>query len=182
MSPDIRAGVTWLIAPVLLAGLVHVAVLKAGVLQALSVPLDAGARWRGKPIFGSNKTWRGPIVMTLGTAGATALQRVLLRPPPTYRLERAPMKGATIGLTYTLAELPNSFVKRRRGIAPGELSHHLGGVQYVVDQLDSVAGCLIAARVVYRAPPKDLVAAFAVGAGVHVGVDLLMRLLGLKRA
>jgi hypothetical protein len=51
-----------------------------------------------------------------------------------------------------------------------------------VDQTDSVVGCLVAARLLYRPSRADMSAAFVLGTGVHVGVDRLMHLIGLKQA
>ena len=38
-------------------------VLKFRWLESLRVPLDGGATWRGRRIFGDNKTVRGAVVM-----------------------------------------------------------------------------------------------------------------------
>jgi CDP-archaeol synthase len=169
----------WLILPVVLGGLGHVAVLKTDVLSALAIPLDGGTQWRGRPLFGANKTWRGIIVMTTATAFAAGLQGELAR-----RLHGASevearrsarvnawSAGAICGLTYCIAELPNSFVKRRLGIAPGARTITRGGLQYLVDQGDSVVGCLIALRLLYRANAGELVTAFVLGLAIHIAVD-----------
>ena len=46
----------WLAAPVVMAALVHVVVLRFRWLEPLRIPLDGGAVWRGRRIFGDNKT------------------------------------------------------------------------------------------------------------------------------
>ncbi len=72
----LAARVAWIVAPVLLAGLGQVVVLKTGFLASLAVPIDAGLRWRGKPVLGPRKTWRGVVVMSMLSAlvaGAQAL-------------------------------------------------------------------------------------------------------------
>jgi hypothetical protein len=181
MDRGLPARAAWLVAPVLLAGLAHVGVLKANLLGRLAMPLDAGGSWRGRPIFGANKTWRGPVVMTLGTALTTRLLHVLHPPPWQARIGSDWTCGAVVGLAYVLAELPNSFVKRRLRVPPGGRSRRLGGVQYVVDQADSVAGCLVAARLVYRPSWLDVAAAFVLGIVAHIGVDALMHTIGVKR-
>ena len=79
--------------------------------------------------------------------------------------------GAICGVTYCVAELPNSFVKRRLGISPGERAIKRGHLQYLVDQADSVAGCLIPLRLLYRAKPDELVTAFVLGLTIHIVVD-----------
>jgi hypothetical protein len=49
--------------------------------------------------------------------------------------------------------------------------------QYVVDQLDSVVGCAIAIRMLYRIETADAAASALLGAACHVGVERLMRVL-----
>lgn len=178
----------WLIFPVVLAGLGHVAVLKTNLLQPLAVPIDGGARWRGRPVFGANKTWRGIAVMTGLTALATAVLDALARRNRwEHALEvrqsarvNAWVSGAVCGLVYCLSELPNSFMKRRLGILPGARAISGGRIQYVVDQADSVAGCLIPLRLLYRSDAGDLLAAFALGLTVHIGIDQMIYALGVK--
>jgi hypothetical protein len=169
----------WLILPVVLGGLGHVAVLKTDLLRSLAVPLDGGARWRGRPVFGANKTWRGIVVMTGSTAVASGAQAALTR-----RLRwrwasgmeesarfNAWAAGALYGITYCLAELPNSFVKRRLGIAPGASARRGAWLHYVVDQADSVVGCLIPLRLLYGSSGGELVSAFVLGLAIHIAID-----------
>lgn len=195
MKPDPANGpgrtllrATWLVLPVVLGGLGHVAVLKTNVLSSLAVPIDNGARWRGRPVFGANKTWRGVVLMTGLTALTSGTQAALLRRRrwasgldvlQSARVN-AWLAGALSGLTYCLAELPNSFVKRQLGIAPGARATRASRIQYVVDQADSVAGCLVALRLLYRAAARDLLTAFALGITIHIGIDQLMHGIGVK--
>lgn len=179
---------TWLILPVVLGGLGHVAVLKTNVLGPLAVPIDGGARWHGRPVFGANKTWRGIAVMTGLTALASAMQAAFARRnrwTSALELQRSARvnawaAGAVCGLTYCLAELPNSFAKRRLGILPGARSSRAGRLQYVVDQADSVAGCLIPLRLLYRSDGGELLTAFALGMTIHIGIDRLIYAIGVK--
>lgn len=170
---------TWLILPVVLAGVGHVAVLKTNFLGALAVPLDGGVRWRGRPLFGANKTWRGVVVMTGSTALASGVQAALARRMRwRHALEmqqsarvNACAAGAIYGVTYCLAELPNSFAKRRMGIAPGARAIRRGWLQYLVDQADSVVGCLVPLRLIYGSTGGELLTAFALGLTIHIAID-----------
>lgn len=175
----------WLTAPVLIAGLVHVAVITLNLAPELARPIDAGRRWRGRALLGSNKTWRGFVVMPAATAiTITAQQTIAARSPNLAVL--APLRpgappawivGAICGAAYVVAELPNSFVKRRLGIAPGTSAPRARVAQYVVDQLDSVIGCAVAIRLLYRIDVVDATASALLGAGCHVAVERLMRML-----
>lgn len=179
---------TWLVLPVVVGGLGHVAILKTNLLGFLAVPIDGGALWHGRSVLGANKTWRGIAVMTGLTALASGTQAALVRRKRwTSALDllqstrvNAWLAGALCGLTYCLAELPNSFVKRRLGIAPGTRATGASRLQYMVDQADSVAGCLVPMRLLYRPEASELVAAFALGMTIHIGIDQLIYAIGVK--
>ena len=158
----------YLIAPAVTAGVVHAVVLKLGVLRPLARPLDGG---RG--VFGANKTWRGPVVMIVASSVVVALQRlgdVGALALVDYRDPRTLLLGPALGLGYSLAELPNSFVKRRLGIEPGARRSR---AQYVADQGDSAAG--VALAVIVFIPDASVVAAVALlGFALHAAVDRLL--------
>ena len=71
----------WLAVPIIAAGLVHLAVMKLDLLPALRrSPMDFGLTFRGRRLFGANKTWRGAIV-TIATTSLAAwlLAQLILR-------------------------------------------------------------------------------------------------------
>ena len=181
--------VGWMITPVLFAGLGQVLVLKTGLLAGVATPLDRGVKWRGKPLFGPLKTWRGVIIMTTLSALVSSAQAEAARrseglralSPFDYKRINPWFLGLALGLGYCLAELPNSFVKRRLDIAPADTTERWAWVQYLVDQSDSVAGCLVALRFFYRPSWMETGLAFATGLTLHIGVDQLMRAWGIKR-
>jgi CDP-diglyceride synthetase len=181
--------VVWLVIPVFAAGIVHVAVLRFDLLRALDVPIDRGRMWRGRPALGANKTWRGVAVMTLTSAVVMQTQAALgERSPAIARITAIdfsrvnPLAGGAIyGLGYVAGELPNSFVKRRLGIRPGRRSGGRAWLQYLVDQLDSVVGCLVALRTFYRPTPGEVIGTLGLGAGLHIAIDASLYLIGVKR-
>ena len=186
---SLAGRVAWMITPVLVAGLGQVVVLKTGLLPGLAVPLDRGLHWRGKPVLGPRKTWRGVIVMTtLSALVASAQARAARRSerarafsPFDYERINPWLLGFALGLGYCLAELPNSFVKRRLDIAPADTADRFARLQYLVDQSDSVVGCLVALRIFYKPSWLETGLAFATGVALHVGVDQLMHAVGVKR-
>jgi CDP-diglyceride synthetase len=181
--------VAWLITPVLVAGIGQVVILKTGLLPRLAVPLDLGAHWRGKPVLGPRKTWRGVIIMTTLSALTARAQAMAARHSPglrticpfDYRRVNPWLLGGTLGLGYCIAEVPNSFVKRRLGIPPAQTSARWAWLQYLIDQSDSVAGCLTALRFFYRPTWTEAGLAFAGGLALHVAVDQSMHALGVKQ-
>ncbi len=179
------ARAVWLTAPILIAGLAHVAVITLDLAPGLARPIDAGRRWRGRPMLGGNKTWRGFVVMPAATAVTIAAQQTLVSrsrrlaalAPLARGAPPAWIVGAICGAAYVVAELPNSFVKRRLGIAAGTSAPRARAAQYVVDQLDSVIGCAIAVRVFYRIDTADAAASALLGAAFHVAVERTTRVL-----
>lgn len=176
-----------MVVPVTLAGLGHVAVLKWKLFGRLAVSLDAGREWRGQPILGANKTWRGVMVMVslgaLFTGVQSAVERRMRRDPCLtleYRVNPW-LAGGLMGLGYCLGEIPNSLVKRRLGILPGARHTRAGSFQYLVDQVDSVAACLLVLRMLSRPRPWELSAALLMGTAIHICVDALLYLSGIKR-
>jgi CDP-diglyceride synthetase len=176
--------------PVIAAGVAHVVVIKRDSFHVLAVPLDAGVWWRGAPLLGPNKTWRGVLVMFGAASVAMAMQAALARRSRTVRSFTAIdfgrvdpwLAGGIYGLGYAAGELPNSFLKRRLGIAPGGRSARRGWLQYVVDQTDSVLGCIAALSLFYRPSGGELAAASAIGTFLHVAIDRAMYAIGAKRA
>jgi CDP-diglyceride synthetase len=159
--------VFWLSLAVAVTGILHMVVVKVDWLPALKVPIDGGRTLGGEPIFGPNKTWRGIVVMIVGSAAIGAAQGLFggewaaragvevldfaavgrrlggSSGGFVYLLGYAGV-NAVLGLGYALGELPNSFVKRRFGIDPGRTTRGaLGALFFVIDQADSVVFALI---------------------------------------
>lgn len=127
--------------PVVVGGVLHMAMVAHGVWPALAKPVNRD--W-----FGPNKTWRGllavPLLTALGGVSLPVIDAVWGRPkgvPP----QAAPvLLGAVAGLGYVLAELPNSFFKRRIGIPAGVTPDRHRGLFVLLDQLDSGLGVALA--------------------------------------
>ena len=150
----ILARAFWLALPVVVAGILHMIVVRRRLLAALAVPIDLGRTLRGAPIFGPNKTWRGVLFMTLAPAVLGALQgffygawaeREGVAPCPLDAAGYA-LLNLVLGLGYALGELPNSFAKRRLGIEPGKTSSRFF---FVLDQADSVIAALLLGKLFF---------------------------------
>jgi len=178
----------WLAVPIIAAGLVHLAVLKLDLLPGLRrLPIDGGRRFRGKRLFGDNKTWRGALV----TIGTTTLAAWLLArlsaccwhlPALTpFASTHSLIWGLLLGMGYIAGELPNSFAKRQIGIAPGASGNGLAGrVFWVVDQLDSLAGMLIAISPIWQPSLALLATIVAIMLVAHPVSAWIMMRFGLK--
>jgi CDP-2,3-bis-(O-geranylgeranyl)-sn-glycerol synthase len=163
---------------VLGAPILHAPVLALDLFKPLKVPLDFGATIGGRRIFGDNKTWRGAIFMVVGPA----LAAVLLTQSPAYDdalpdavSSASPVLwGALVGLGVVVGELPNSFLKRRLGVAPGTQRRDAVGVALIVfDQADLVPGVWLCLAPVYVLPVATAVVAFVVVAVVHFAINVV---------
>lgn len=177
--------VLWLAFPVMFAAAIHIAVIRLNLWPRLRKPLDFGRTLRGRRLFGENKTWRGAVIMIAASAVGMALQQWLRIPALEffdYGLLNAWATGALLGLGFVLAELPNSFLKRQFDIPPGQQA---SGRAYwlftVLDQTDSVAGCLLALALVWLPPWQIILMALALCSLVHIAFNLIFVMAGLKR-
>lgn len=172
------------------AGIAHVTWLRSSWSRRYAVPLDGGVTWRGRSIFGANKTWRGLMVMPLAAALAFGLAALLRDFLPTWLaagiwIRPAPqlaLVGLLCGLAFMLAELPNSFLKRQFGINPGQAARHplLRAWCLLIDRIDSTMGALIALNLLLPLPVMVWVWVPLFGISLHWAFSYAMYLLKLK--
>jgi CDP-diglyceride synthetase len=175
----------WVLLPVLGAPVAHGPVLARDWFSRLARPLDFGLTLRGRRVFGDNKTWRGVVVMSAGTVGASvALHRSAWfreRLPAELR-DAGPWRyGPLLGVAVVGGELPNSFLKRQLGIAPGGRRWTPAGVTLVAfDQVDFVLGVWLALLPLWRMPAAQLAKALALVAGVHMSINVIGYAIGAR--
>src|SRR5678815_234056 len=114
-----------IIAPLFLGFIVHGLCIRFGALRGLARPIKR--TW-----FGENKTYRGVICVALGTAvGFVVIDLRFLSIGSEHRTRELASLGLIVGTAAMLAELPNSFLKRRMGIAPGAQAGGIRGVAFL---------------------------------------------------
>ena len=173
------ATALYLALPLVIGGILHMAIVRADVLSALTRPIHDRA-------FGAHKTWRGVVVMppatvlgvVLAAALAPALDGWLLVPVP---MTVAVPLGLALGLTYLVAELPNSFFKRRLGVPPGQTPRDRRAWFVLLDQTDSVLGCALVYAIWLRPPVLTLLLCVLLGPAIHLGANTTLYALGLRR-
>jgi CDP-archaeol synthase len=180
-------GALWLFLPVLGAPVLHAPVLRWNLLPGLARPLDGGRSFRGRRIFGDNKTWRGALLMTTGIVLATVAlwQWDWWRDelPHAVRTASPLLVGALIGLGTVGGELPNSFLKRRLDIAPGSRRRSAGGVALaLLDQGDLVLGIWFCLLPVWVMPVWLAAIAFVAIAAVHAALNVVGYAIGARTA
>lgn len=184
----------FLIAILVCAGSSNMVFVKARLFSRLSRPMDGGVVHRdGKRLFGDNKTWKGFFGMIVLTAVWLAAAGWLASKFPAIdRLSLIEFDdlsfpyniwfyGALWGLAYVLAELPNSFIKRRVNIPPGKNAKGLKGFMFLVmDQVDSVIGCVLVLPLFAHITWLDGIVLVALGSAAHYFANLLLFAVRLK--
>lgn len=183
------AEVLYLFAPLLLSAACSAVVMRFDWIAHWRRPIDAGCTWRGKRVFGDSKTWRGVLVAVLGCIAGVAAQKYLVgvRALGIARVDYASTDvvvfGAVMGASAMAGELPNSFVKRRLGIAPGGTAcGWLSFVFYAWDQIDLLTLCWPAIASWVRIDAGIIVASFAVTLLLHPLTSLLGYAFGARKS
>jgi len=135
--------------PIIFAASLHGIVMKFELLHWLKKPMDMGVTFRGKHLFGPNKTWRGIIVSTFGTVVFSYFISYLYLNSEVFKsmsivdFNRVnPLHlGLALGIGMILGELPNSFLKRQIGISSGKQGSGFSGILFrIFDQVDLLLG------------------------------------------
>jgi CDP-2,3-bis-(O-geranylgeranyl)-sn-glycerol synthase len=132
-------------------------------------PIDLGKNFfDGKPIFGKNKTVRG---FFFGLAVGTGVGFVESALFPEYPV----LFGFSLSLGALLGDLTGAFIKRRIGLAPGDLLP-------VIDQIDFILGAIL-----FSLPfslqiltPELVIAVLIVTPPLHLLTNFAAYKLGLK--
>ncbi len=117
----------------------------------LDIPVDGGMIFRGKPLLGRNKTWRGIIFGTLTSILIVLIQTVLYNNFENFRkISIVPYSGHNffllgflMGFGALSGDLIKSFFKRRVNVVPGKRF-------FPFDQVDFVLGFLVLTSIVFR--------------------------------
>lgn len=184
----LAAEFLYLYSPLLLAAATSGLVMRQNWLAFARRPIDAGRSLHGKRLFGDSKTWRGVLVAVVGCSVGVAIQKYVIgeHAKGISRLDYAQLDvllfGTTMGATAMLGELPNSFVKRRLSIAPGQTTKGwLAAVFYVWDQVDLLMFSLPALGFWARIDAELIATAFAVTLILHPTTSLIGYLIGARR-
>jgi len=157
--------VIWFIA---LFGLANMAPVFFKKIPILSEPIDRGKTWRGKRIFGDNKTWRGVIAAILVGFLFFLLQRYLFSRWDIFKtisitnyLALPWFFGALVGAGAIAGDLLKSFFKRRLNIPSGQ-------PWIPFDQVDYLLGGLLAGLPFYKPGLIELILIIALGFILHL--------------
>lgn len=167
--------------PVLLPGLVLIVSLKRGWGTRWRRAIDGGRTWRGQAVLGQNKTWFGLMLYIVGGGIVGATLMVAGAGGDVFGSAWGTVVGATVGGAYAVGELLNSLVKRRLRISPGKVTRtRWAPLQLAVDLADGII-CAALVYACWGVPLIDCAAVLGLGLAIHLGTDMLMRQLSLKR-
>lgn len=178
----------YLFAPLLVSAALSGVVMRLDWLRVLKRPIDGGAMWRGRRIFGDGKTWRGVVIAVVGSIAAVAIQKHVVGEHVgsiavvDYARVNVIALGAAMGGGAMLGELPNSFVKRRLGIARGATATGPTSVFfYVWDQVDLLTTTWPLLLPWVRPSAILVVASLLVAMAMHPFIALVGYLVGARR-
>jgi CDP-2,3-bis-(O-geranylgeranyl)-sn-glycerol synthase len=173
----------WVFLPVLGGALAHAPVLALDLLRPLKRPLDGGATFRGRRVFGDNKTWRGAVVIVAGVVVTTVLLSHWdwwwSKLPGGLRDAGPLLYGLLLGLGVVLGELPNSFLKRQIGVPPGQ---QRGLLLTIYDQADFVLVVWLLLLPLWVMTPLEALFVFAVVTAAHLVINVVGYAIGARTA
>ena len=171
----------FIIAPILAAGIIHhFIVIRFNLMSAFAKPVDFGKSINNRKIFGNAKTFRGFVIVT----SLTSFFSFILAKFIEIDLKINPLlAGALIGLSYSLAELPNSFLKRRLNISESTYpQNYLKYIFFILDHADSIIGIAIILPLVINLEFKIIILLIIIGSSLHFLIDKLLRIYSYKKA
>ncbi|PZD71816.1 hypothetical protein C1752_04440 [Acaryochloris thomasi RCC1774] len=169
----------WLLLGLFAAGILEAYLWQTSLLEWANHPIQR--EW-----FGENKRWRGLLSLPLTHLLATFCFQVLEHYSPVVPdawMSFADVStleyGLLIGFACNLAELPNSFVKRRLQIPAGAQSSPLF---FIFDHIDSSTGILLLWWLYFHFPLHLVITGFLLSPLLFMGATFIRIRLGLKQA
>lgn len=174
----------WFFAPAGLANSAPVFAKKLPFLKRYSTPLDLGHSYKGKRIFGQNKTWRGLVFGIIIATLTLSLQKYLfdnfqwaenISQTVDYSQINVLVLGFLFGFGALIGDSLESFLKRRVNIKEGDS-------WFPYDQLDYIIGGLLASTLVIILTTEQYVAIIVTWFCLHLLANYIGFLLGIRES
>lgn len=170
----------WFFLPAGVANATPVFANKIPLLNRWKTPLDFGRSYRGKRIFGANKTWRG-LVFGSFIGALTGILIATVYPPSASAVGIAPLLpkasmallGGLLGLGALSGDAIESFFKRQKGVAAGKS-------WFPFDQIDYIIGGLLLSSIVVQLSITEYIVVALTWFVLHVVSAYIGYLLKLK--
>ncbi len=164
-----------LIFPLVIAGFLHMFLVKKNLLSSLNKPISL-------KMFGRNKTYRGFVAMPVFTyIGLLYSQAIPFFKNQNLTQMQLLKLGLLLGLFYALFELPNSWMKRRLNIEPGKTPDKNKLLFIFIDQADSVIGCLCVYVLFMDLTFLTISLVILLGPSLHLLVNYMLYLFKLRK-
>lgn len=172
----------WFFLPAGLANAAPVFANKIPAWNRWQTPMDFGLTFRGKRIFGNNKTWRGfisgvivgcltAIAQRYGYNHSDFLQDITYL---NYSAIHVGALGAMLGAGALIGDAVGSFLKRQVGVPDGQS-------WFPFDQIDYIVGGLLVSSFVIDMPHYRYWIIFVVWFLVHLLAGVIAYAIGLKK-
>lgn len=154
------------------------------IFKSLAVPVDLGAHFRGRPFFGSHKTFRGVIAAVVAGIVVFLVQVYLYRFPffqnwsffdyKEMYLSYSVLPGFLLGLGAITGDLVKSFFKRQFDVKPGS--------RWIPwDQIDFLLGALAFISIIYLLQWQAVVALLVFTPPIHMAANHLGYYLKIRK-
>ena len=157
------------VVPLVLTNTLHMLLVKYSWLSFINIPISV-------KLFGKNKTWRGFVFLIIVNALIVFTTVKLFSIP----LNNPATLGAILGFTYLLFELPNSFMKRKLGVGPGEKHQRYRYFFNWIDKSDSAFGLSLVYWLLGHVDWKMAILLFLICSATHIVSSLILVRLKIK--
>lgn len=162
-----------LILPLLITNVLHMFVVKQNLFAFANYPIN-------QVLLGRNKTYRGLLFITIVNIASYYFVKNII-----YNIEN-PYEtlfiGGILGLAYAIAELPNSYMKRKLNIAPGTRPSNNKLVFALLDKSDSAFVTSITYVLLLSLGIKEWFILFIVSVFTHITVSWLLLITKNKKS
>jgi CDP-diglyceride synthetase len=172
----------WFFAPAGVANAAPIIASRLPYFARLNAPIDGGITFRGKSLFGPNKTWRGLVSGIFAAIAIVYIQQLLWQSGTVslpsgsstgYLYYSPALLGFLFGFGALAGDAVESFLKRQRNIPSG-------ASWFPFDQIDYIIGGCLALTLVIRLQALEYVAILCIWFLLHMAFSYLGYLLKLK--
>lgn len=172
---------------VIFGGIANMLFCKMSFYKNHNFPIDFYKKYKNKRIFGENKTWIGfggmVFFCMIGQLLSGSLCQIFQLENQLYDHHPNTVGwnlalGTIFGFLYMLFELPNSFIKRRWDIKPGETTHPFF---FVFDQIDSLIGVMLVLFFTSDITFAGYLCYVGLGGLTHILVNLILYKLRVRK-
>jgi CDP-2,3-bis-(O-geranylgeranyl)-sn-glycerol synthase len=180
MSQDVLFAI-WFMLPAAIANVTPIIAAVTPGLTRFDHPIDGNRKWRGEPIFGSHKTWRGLITGVIMASMTFWLQKNAFAQYDWVRQFCDPVNynnlpwvlGPLLGFGALAGDAIKSFFKRRSGVEAGKS-------WFPFDQLDYIIGAVLISLPFVRLKLIEYVWILVIWFGMHLLFSYLGWMVHLK--